>query len=184
MLPSEIPLKRHMKTFLKTVLIAAAGLLTLAVILAAAALRFLFPGEGGGTSAYRGSAATDRLPCLLLPPPEQVDEGFPIVAESVGMFDYSGFIIFRAADSWQQAFRQSCATGVNDATGGDFLFFARNKAEAAQDEALLTFLCEREWAPFHSGCVQHDGWQYHFNALRDATGEHLLIYYHSPLRLK
>ncbi len=161
----------------KTLLKATLGLLV-ALGLGIVAIRWLlFPFPlGDEERGFVGAESADSIACGLLPLPPQQDARFPMALDSQGLCDYSGFVVFRAPADWQERFRRRAGDSALPGSH-DTLYYALRYAEKLDDRRLADFLRQHSWQPFHTGEVQRDGRAVPFYALRDATGEYLLIYY-------
>ncbi len=128
-----------------------------------------------GTRCSLGKAGASSPLAASLPLPEQTEQNLPMVVEKDCIPDSCGFIIFRATASWQEAFCSLYTLG-----GGSFIGIdnARELANEVEDKGILHFINSREWNHFHSGRLR-PGSDWFFSAMRDASGEYVLLYLYS-----
>ncbi len=159
----------------RTLLKATPGLLVLLGFGIVAIRWLLFPFPLGDVErGFVGAESAASIACGLLALPPQTDAGLPMALDSQGLCDYSGFVIFRAPADWQARF---CADDGVELAPHDTLYYALRYAEKLDDRRVADFLRQHSWQPFHRGEVQRDGRAVPFYALRDVSGEYLLIYY-------
>ncbi len=144
-------------------------------ILAAAAL-LLTACEPAGPQGYVGSTACQRstpvyYKHLELPP--QTEAELPMAVDSPGR-DYMGFIIFRAPAAWQEQFRREHTLKGLSWGQVSAMEYAQGLAESVEDKRILRFIREHEWQLFLEGRL-YPGQDWYFTALRDSSGEYMLI---------
>ncbi len=168
-----------MKTALKYLFFALTGFFALVGLLVSALAIY-----GGcqlaqrglwGTRCYLGWEGAGSTLLASLPLPEQTEQNLPMVVEKDGIPDSSGLIIFRAPASWQEAFCALYTLGGSDFIGTEN---ARKLANEVEDKSILHFINSREWQFFHSGRLR-PGADWFFSAMRDNSGEYVLLYLYS-----
>ncbi len=125
-----------------------------------------------GTESSTGKAAANKGRAHLLPLPAQTEPNLPMMVEKDNLPDDEWLLIFRAPAAWQEAFCTLYNFGGSDFIGDDR---ARKLADEVEDKSILQFINSKQWQHFHSGRLRPDS-DCHFSAMRDASGEYVLLY--------
>ncbi len=113
--------------------------------------------------------------CARLPLPQQPDaQNFPMAVDYPRVFRQSGFVILQASAEWQEAFRAFYPTRPNEELEPQKAVRYHFDEDDGIDARITSFILEHEWYPFHDGDLQPG--KLHYSALRDASGEYLLIH--------
>ncbi len=111
-----------------------------------------------------------------LPVPQQEEAPFPMAVDYPKLIGKRGRVVFRASTEWQEAFRALHPyeqVSREDAPKGPIRFAFRD--DDGIDKRIADFITAREWHLFHEGHL-HNGRP--FSALRDSSGEYMLIDVH------
>ncbi len=128
---------------------------------------------------YIGAECGESRAWNILPLPQPSEGEQPMAIDSIGMCDYSGYVIFRATPQWQEAFRNS-QTRPTPWHMADAPSSVTNNIVDYQevDARIREFVGSRTWEHFHQCRAMKRG-KYHLDciALRDASGEYMLLYF-------
>ncbi len=171
-----------MKRLLKYTLFALTGFFALLGVGICALLLYLclmlFPRECEERllpHAHFGKEYPYSLAADCLPIPEQTNSPFPMVVDCPASDGRSHILVFRASEAWQAAFRALYTdSSVNPML--DVLGTVQHHAIKLNDHRLYDFIAGRPWEPFHAAFIYKATHSLYFYALRDASGEHLLVY--------
>ncbi len=165
--------------FCKWFFIGTSGLLALlGMFFCAVALYALLSLPPGGNHYYIGKeACAESLAGQYLPLPEQENaQDFPMVWDCNGMCDSCGFVIFRATPEWQAAFRHYYARPPRIPHGT--VGMAEGLAEQTENARIRAFIESRKWQHVHDCNLWQRGSAFRdCTALRDASGEYVLLYF-------
>ncbi len=169
-----------MKTALKYLIFVLTGFCALVGLLVCGVAFFTFsslkmnPLEPIPPRVCTGPACVQSEAGRYIPLPPQQEEGFPMALDCHAPCEYSGILVFRAPADWQETFRKFYATPTTPFPG--FLDNALHHASQAEDKRLHDFISSRQWEPFHAATIVKARHSVYFHALRDASGEYLLVY--------
>ncbi len=124
---------------------------------------------------YMGKESAKSHVSTFLPLPPQSEEEMPMALEKQQFFAESGIIIFRASPEWQETFHRFYpAEELKDAWMAEGV--AVDWSADLEDDRIHYFVKDRRWHRFHSGRMRGQN----FSALRDESGEFLLVYFYKP----
>ncbi len=168
-----------MATVCKWMFISITGLLallgaTLCAMIAWSVYQFV---TTPNTRGCCGEECRKSIAASLLPLPAQEETAhLPMALDDLAPCDYSGFVLIRASATWQEDFRRlfprKPAAAIYDAYDA-----ACSNAAQLSDKRILHFITGRKWELFHEGCIRPGKRSVDATALRDTSGEYLLIYF-------
>ncbi len=130
--------------------------------------------SGRGPEGFVGAACKQSKVCHYLPLPPQTEAEMPMAVDERALLDNWGFVIFRAPNNWQEAFRKLYPQ-AGEFTHGD-AGEAESMARRLDDPRIHHFITSRKWQPFHTSHPLED---FFITALRDESGEYLLVFFNN-----